>query len=108
MHSDGDQRNPTKTSIGWEPFWVLSVEMLCCFDCLLEHVSGALIVCLFVGTCVCCFDCLFVCWNMDLTSAVAFGSIPKVAAPADATGGAFSVVQALPALARVPVARSRV
>lgn len=45
---------------------------------------------------------------MRLTPAVAFGRVPKVAAPADATVGAFGVVQAPSALARVPVAGFRV
>lgn len=40
----------------------------------------------------------------SLTSAVAPGSVTKVAAAADATVGALGVVEALPALARLPVA----
>lgn len=40
----------------------------------------------------------------SLTSAVAPGSVAKVAAAADATVGALGVVEALPALARLPVA----
>lgn len=47
-------------------------------------------------------------WNLALTPAIALGSVPKVAASADATGRTFGVVQTLPALARPSVAGSRV
>lgn len=45
---------------------------------------------------------------MSLTPAIAFGRIPKIAALADATCGAFAVVQALPALASPSVTSSHV
>lgn len=41
--------------------------------------------------------------NSLLTPAVSSGSIAKVAAPAEATVGAFGVVEALPALSCQPV-----
>lgn len=42
--------------------------------------------------------------NKSLTPAVASGSVPEVAALADATGGALGVVKAFPALSGLSVA----
>lgn len=45
---------------------------------------------------------------MSLTSAVAAGSVTKIAALADTTFGALCVVKALPALASLPVTSGHV
>lgn len=48
------------------------------------------------------------CLSTFLTPAIALGSNSKIAALADAAGGAFAVVQALPALASASVTSSHV